>query len=307
MGRRATQRAKERNRRIITVSVVVAIIAVVVVLTLIVEATSTDAGAKYIGQLVPSSLVQQITGVSDSTLSTIGKPSGVSAPNPVTGTALTSGGKPEVLYIGGEYCPYCALERWSLIMALGRFGNFSDLHYMQSSSTDVNSNTPTFTFVNSTYTSQYITFVPVEEFNRASSTITTLDSVQTSAIDAYDTCPGSSSGGGIPFVDIANAWAVNCGAQSTLDLSGQNWTQVASVLNNPNSNTAQLIDGAANTLITAICKVDGGQPTSVCTQLYADVTLAYTTTGASATAQQPVVLLPQLREEARWIDSASYS
>src|SRR5690348_7156130 len=29
----------------------------------------------------------------------------------VTGTPLTSNGKPELLYLGGEYCPYCAAER----------------------------------------------------------------------------------------------------------------------------------------------------------------------------------------------------
>lgn len=307
MGRRATQKAKERNRRIITVSVVVAIIAVVVVLTVLVESTYSDPGAKYIGLPVSSSVLKELTGVSDSTLSTIGKPSGVIAPSPITGSALTSGGKPEIVYIGGEYCPYCAFERWALIVALSRFGNFTGLEYMQSSSTDVNSNSPTFTFVNSAYTSSYIAFVPVEEYDRASSTITTLNAEQSTLVGSYDTCPGASSGGGIPFVDIANAWAVNCGAQSTLDLSGQNWTQVASVLDNPNSNTAQQIDGSANTLITAICKVDGGQPSTVCTQSYADVTLSYTTTGTSATAQQAIVLLPQPREEARWIGSPSYS
>jgi hypothetical protein len=307
MGRRATQRAKERNRRLVTISIVVAIIAVVVVLTLIVESTYNDPYAKYIGMPVSPSVLQEITGVSPSTLSTIGKPSGVTAPLAITGPSLTVGGKPEVLYVGAEYCPFCALERWSLIIALSQFGNFTGLEYMQSSPTDQNANTPTFTFVSSNYTSPYIAFVPVEEFNRATSTITTLSSYQSSAVSAYDTCGGTTSAGGIPFIDIANSWAVSCGAQSTLDLSGQNWTKVASVLDNPNSNTAQLIDGAANTLITAICKVDGGQPSSVCTQSYADVTLAYTTTGTAGTAgQQALVLLPQPRDEARWTGSAKH-
>ncbi len=306
MGRRATQRAKQRNRRIVTVSIVVAIIAVVVVLTLVVEASQNDPGAKYIGLPVSTSVLQAMTGVNDSTLSTIGVPSGVTPPAAVTGPALTVGGKPEVLYVGGDFCPYCAVERWSLIIALSHFGSFSGLEYMQSSSGDINANTPTFTFSNSTYTSQYIAFLPIEEFNRATSTITTLNSVETSLVSSYDSCGGSSSGsGGIPFVDIANSWAVNCGAQTTIDIGGMNWTAVASVLNNPNNNIAQQLDGTANTLITAICKVDGGQPTSVCSQSYADVTLGYLTPASGTSSLQGTPLLPQVREETRWIGSPS--
>ena len=53
---------------------------------------------------------------------------GASSPQalkPVTGPALTSGGKPEMLYIGAEWCPYCAAERWAMAVALRRFGTFS--------------------------------------------------------------------------------------------------------------------------------------------------------------------------------------
>ena len=36
-------------------------------------------------------------------------------PARLTGAALTgTGGKPQVLYIGAEYCPYCAITRWPL-------------------------------------------------------------------------------------------------------------------------------------------------------------------------------------------------
>ena len=67
---------------------------------------------------------------------------------------------------------------------------------------------------------------------------------------------------------------MNCGAQFNLPrIAGESWTQVASQLDVPNSTVAQEIDGAANTLITAICKVVGGQPSSVCGQSYAMITL----------------------------------
>ena len=82
----------------------------------------------------------------------------------VNGTALTSNGKPQVLFLGGEYCPYCAAERWSMVNALSRFGTFTGLTTTHSSTSDVYPDTPTFTFTKSKYTSNYIDFVSVEEF-----------------------------------------------------------------------------------------------------------------------------------------------
>ena len=81
---------------------------------------------------------------------------------PINGAPLTSNGKPEVLYIGAEFCPYCATERWPMTIALSRFGTFSPLHGIHSSSTDVPASIPTVTFYKSTYTSKYLTFTPVE-------------------------------------------------------------------------------------------------------------------------------------------------
>ncbi len=57
---------------------------------------------------------------------------------------LVKDGKPEVLYIGA-YCPFCAAERWAAIVALSRFGTFSVLRTVHSSSTDVDASTPAFT------------------------------------------------------------------------------------------------------------------------------------------------------------------
>ena len=39
--------------------------------------------------------------------------------------------------MGAEFCPYCATERWSVVMALSKFGTFSHLVGTTSSSTDV--------------------------------------------------------------------------------------------------------------------------------------------------------------------------
>ena len=302
MSIKATLRARRSRRRILLISVIALVVALLVVVYFI-AAASSDPYTKYIGQPVSPTVLQQVTGVSDSTLNAIGTPAAVTAPAKISGSLLTSGGKPEVFYVGGEFCPFCAIERWAIIVALSHFGTFTGLQYMLSSSTDVNPNTPTFTFANATYTSSYITFVAVEEYGRAgqSDVRQTLTTAQTNLVSQYDTCSTTGGTGGIPFIDIGNQYAVNCGAQFQLpSISGGNWTQVSSVLNDPNNSYAQLIDGAANYLISAICNVDGGQPGSVCNQQYATATLAYVSPARGGSAS--LLAVPARILDLRWTD-----
>jgi len=48
-------------------------------------------------------------------------------------------------------------------------------------------------------------------------------------------------------------------------LSGLKWDQIASDLNNPDSPVAKAINGTANHITAAICKMTGNQPASACT------------------------------------------
>jgi thiol-disulfide isomerase/thioredoxin len=285
---KANLRARQRRRRIMWISILAAVAALIVV-SYFVAASLSDPYAKYIGLPVDSATMNALTGVSTSTFDAVGAPSGVSPPFNITGPLLTSGGKPEVLYIGGDYCPYCAVERWSLIIALSRFGNFSGLQYMLSSSTDVNKNSPTFTFTNANYTSKYVSFVAVEEWDRSGNVIQTPTTEQSSLMAQYDTCASTGRSGSIPFLDIANQYVLNCGAQfnpscqplTPLCISGDNWTQITSHLNDPTNPKTQAMVGAANYLVSAICQVTGGKPSSVCSQTYAQQNLSYSPQAAS--------------------------
>ncbi len=178
-----------------------------------------------------------------------------------------------MLYIGGEYCPYCAAERWSMVAALSRFGTFSGLHFIHSSSTDVYPSTPTLTFHNASYTSKYLTFTPVEWYGNvpnASGTYPTLQaptSAQMAVFNKYDAPPyvQATDKGSFPFVDIGNKYLV-IGAQFLpTALKGMTWPQVAAALQNPSSAVAKDVNAAANTLTAAICKVTGDKPATVCT------------------------------------------
>ena len=79
----------------------------------------------------------------------------------ISDATLTADGKPDLLYIGAEFCPVCATERWAMYVALSKFGTFSrqpgEIH-----SAVRDGDIPTLTFYNSTYSSPYLTFTPVE-------------------------------------------------------------------------------------------------------------------------------------------------
>ena len=194
--------------------------------------------------------------------------------------ALTSGGKPEMVFEGAEYCPYCAAERWAMIVALSRFGTFSGLQTIRSASADGAGTaepypaTPTWTFINAHYTSPYLTFTPVEAYTNVPDTstgfYTTLQkptAEQTALITKYDAPPyvTSADAGAIPFVDFGNKYEIVGASYNPQVLSGLSWSQIAADLSNPSSPVAKSIDGVANYMTAAICKMTGNQPASACT------------------------------------------
>jgi thiol-disulfide isomerase/thioredoxin len=222
------------------------------------------------------SLVADVTSVPASVLDTVGGGDlAADGMTKVNGTPLTADGKPELLYIGADFCPYCAAERWAMIIALSRFGTFSGLSTIHSSATDAYPDTPTFTFYGSSYTSKYLSFVPVEETtnyrqgNSASTsvpyvTLQTPTAAEQALANTYD--PGS-DGSPIPFIDIGNKYVEvsNLAPYGPQDLTGLSWTQIAAALRDPSSAIAQGIDASANYLTAGICEMTGNQPASACT------------------------------------------
>jgi len=276
--RAAARRAEQRRRILIasgSVVVVLAIVVALVVIKLNTKAASDNSPNGPTGAAL-ASVVTTVTSVPASALDTVGDGGGsvTATPTSISGTALTANGKPEVLYMGAEYCPYCAAERWAMIVALSRFGTFSGLATVHSAAAngagnaEPYPNTPTWTFVHATYTSKYLTFSSVEEQTNipdsATGTYTTLQT-PTKAQEALVTKYDSSSGGAIPFVDFGNKYLISGASYSPQVLAGLSWATIASDLSNPNSAVAKAVDGTANYITAAICQLTGNQPASACT------------------------------------------
>ena len=280
--RAAARRAEIRNRVLMVSGVTIVIIAVV--LTFVVVKLNSKSGTTASGVsngptgAALASVVTDTTSVPASTLDKVGAGSGVSA-LPVTlkgGSPLTSGGKPEVLYMGAEYCPYCAAERWAMVVALSRFGTFSGLSTVHSgnNSGEPYPNTPTWTFLHATYTSKYLVFSHVEmQTNIPTSggtsytTLQTPTSAQQALLAKYDAPPyvPSADNGAIPFIDLGNEYMISGASYSPQVLQGKSWSQIATALKDPTSPIAEAVDGTANYLTATICKLTGNQPATACT------------------------------------------
>jgi thiol-disulfide isomerase/thioredoxin len=238
---------------------VVAGIALLVVAFLVIRWYTTPVAPPPLTVDATQLVISSITSLPASELDAVGTGSANNLIKRVSGTPQTGpNGHPEVFYLGAEYCPYCAAERWPMIIALSRFGTFSGLKTTSSSSTDVYANTPTFTFHGATYTSQYVDFVSVETTDRNRNPLETPTSAQQALVNQYDTS------GSIPFVDFGNRYAFN-GAMYLPDvLSGMSWQAVADSLAQSSSPQAKAILGSANLVTAAICRLTADQPATVC-------------------------------------------
>jgi thiol-disulfide isomerase/thioredoxin len=258
---------------LIPVGLVLAVIATMVVIKATGGSASpssshlSSAGTNQSGQTGATTLSSTVAAdlsVPAASLDAVGSPSGDSLPTVISGsTVLKDGdGKPIVTYVGAEYCPYCAAERWAMAVALSRFGTFTNLSATHSASNDVYPNTQTLSFYGSSYSSPYIDFQPVEEatnqvVNGSYQTLQTPTAAQTALLTKYD------SAGSIPFLDIANKYVVTGSSYSPQVLQGLTRNQIAAQLSDPSSAVAQAIDGTANDITAAISNVTGNQPSSV--------------------------------------------
>ena len=232
---------------------------------------STSAGStSAAGTALPASVVKDITSVPASTLTSIG--TGTADTKSITAVssakALTSGGKPEVLYIGAQYCPYCATERWAMAVALSRFGTFHGLSGIHSAGgQEVYPHTATLNFYKASYTSKYLTFTPVEQETVSEKPLEKTTAAQTALLTKYDSPPyvSASEQGAIPFIDFGGKYFVHGAQYDPQVLSGQTWAQLAAALKDPSSAVAKGADGAANMITATICKITNNQPSSVCT------------------------------------------
>jgi hypothetical protein len=260
-------RQRRRSRLLLAAAVVAAVVVVGVVF--VVVGLNRPSGSSQATTTASNGVVAGATQVSPATFDAVGAGSIAAGPKSISGTALTEAGKPRVLYIGAEYCPYCAAERWPVTAALARFGTFSNLGQTASSATDIFPNTPTLSFHGATYSSKYLSFTGVETTSNQPqgggyAPLDTPSAADEKTFQTYDFPPYVSSGGSIPFIDLGGQYVQTGASYDPGLLTGLTHQQVVRSMQSPNSAVAQAVDGSANTFTAALCKLTNNQPTNVC-------------------------------------------
>jgi hypothetical protein len=205
--------------------------------------------------------------VPESTLASVGLPATVAVPTKVTPSLSTVATNSEVSYVGAEYCPYCAFQRWALLVALSKFGTFTQLdNETYSSSSDVYPHLASWSFVGAKYSSKYFTFHPTELTSSTPSKsggytrLERMTAAQRVAFDKYN------PQGSLPFVDIGNEYVAVGASSSPSVLEGLTLAEIGSDLNSPSSSVARAVDGSANYLIAALCTIVQKTPPALCSE-----------------------------------------
>lgn len=266
------KRRKDRSQLYMIVGVIALFVVIIAAFVFIshLPASQTNTNPLLKEKGASQAVLQQLTGVSQQTWEAINTGGGTvtNPPQAQKGQVLLKGpdGHPEFFYVGGEYCPYCAAERWAIINALSRFGTFSNLSQIQS----YENNISTFSFYGSSYSSPYVDFVPVEvNGNQLDSTGQAYVPLQKLTSDQQKIFTQYNSAQSFPFYDIGNQYTgIGASYSPTLLLNGSSqplsWDSIANALKDPKSPIAQGILGTANYMTAAICNVTNQQPGSVC-------------------------------------------
>lgn len=265
---------RHRDRRLIAASVA-SVLALIVVVTMAAlsqtqEADIVATGAPAGSAQSASTVIESVTTLPAALFDQVGEGTVLVLPQAITDQgSLTEDGKPLIVYIGAEYCPFCASQRWPVVIALSRFGTFANLGMTHSANDDIYPNTQSFSFHRSSYTSDYLVFQGVElaTNEREGSDYAPLDTLterQKQITDTLDAPPYAESSGAIPFMDLANKYILVGATYDVGILRDKSAEYISDALRDPDSTIAQSVLGTANLLTNYLCRLTGGQPGEVC-------------------------------------------
>jgi hypothetical protein len=253
--RAAQQRTRARQRWLVSIAAVGVVLATVVGFVAVKLTSGTAAAASE--SSAPQGVVSQVTTVPAAVLARVRGGGTVTPLQTVkaAAAALIADGKPAIVFVSEESCPFCAAERWPLVVALSHFGTWGHLGVTRSSATDVFPNTATLSFRTAGYHSPTLTLRTTELTDNRGHPLQPLTSLDTKLIRAYDVPPyvnSADQSGAVPFLDIGNRYILAGAQYNPQILAGLSQAQIASQLRNPASPVAKAIDGSANVIIAAI-------------------------------------------------------
>lgn len=253
---RAEAARKEGQRKQVIAAVVAVTVIIIAVVVGVVIANRPQPAPAATGA---DAALTKLVAIPPATLDAVPAPDKAKAPTKLEGgTAIGAEGKPKVLYVGAEFCPFCAMERWALIGTLSRFGTFTGLKATTSSSTDTYPDTPTWSMADATYTSDHITFEAVETQDRLGQPLETLEGQNKELFTKFN------PGGGIPWVTFNGTHATGGATVDAAAFEGKSYDQIIAGVLDPTSDIGRSVGPAINLMTAQICAQNGSQPATVC-------------------------------------------
>jgi Domain of unknown function (DUF929) len=188
---------------------------------------------------------------------------------PANAPRISSNGRPEIIYIGAQFCASCAGERWALVIALSKFGTFKNLSGTTSS--DTYPGGPTFSFYGATYTSKYLSFVTDEQTPRSVDRSTgsyenvlILSQQEHNIMTAWDVAPYTSQSGSVPFLYIGGEFLLSNFQYDANPVSLMSFHTALGVMTSGQSTISKHVQAAAGYLLGDFCALTQEQPGPAC-------------------------------------------
>jgi hypothetical protein len=261
---------RRRNQRLGFGSIVLVVVLVAVLVLVKVGGdgggggtTSSDVSPPA-GTPIPAAVTSKLASIPLSTLGAAPTTGLVTSPQSISDPTLTVDGKPDLLFIGAEFCPVCATERWAMYVALSKFGTFSP-QPGQIHSAVRDGDIPTLTFYETTYTSPYLTFTPVETTTNQPDgdyyvSLQTPTASQQKLWQSHTT--------GFPWLDFGGKMELTSAQYDPTTLEGQSFDSIEKAVGNNSTAIGADIDASAKVLVQTICStLTGNKPANVCSAM----------------------------------------
>jgi hypothetical protein len=262
----SARKARMRRNRAVGIWAVVFVIVVVICLVVVSSlggvGTPSGSSSPASGTTVSPAILSRLQSIPLKTL--VGAPGGGLDVRPagIRDPRLTSGGKPELLYIGAEFCPVCATERWAMYVALSKFGTFvpqpGEIH-----SALRDGDIQTLTFYRTKFVSRYLTFTPVETTTNEpeGDYYVNLQKPTATQLQLWKSHTGES----FPWLDFGGVKELSSAQYDPSELEGMTFDGIASQIGDNSTVVGADVDASAKVLIQTICStLTSNKPQAVC-------------------------------------------
>jgi hypothetical protein len=170
------------------------------------------------------------------------------------------GNKVRVFFLGAQYWPFCAAERWALVSALERFGTLTgytpETHAPGLAGFRL---VPTYDLRTAVYTSAYLAYSDKEIFDKDNTPLDTFDNDEQSIVDQFN--PQAT----FPFLIINGQYAQFDSGYSPGLIDGMDFATLRSQLDAGEQNDAtNAINAEADLITKYLCHSTGGEPATTC-------------------------------------------